>query len=163
MRVVASQFGKKNMSFMEESSEETKKRVLLVASKDLDININNELLQEQLFKGYLVELEHGSYHKDWRANITKDDIRLTLQIAWAHIREIPNYYDWLEEMEQNAQDYFVNLDEDEANDAPHLALAIHIDAHSNDPSRPGAGAKMRGAGAKMRGEADKPDKFADNL
>lgn len=63
-----------------------------------------EELQKQLKKGTDVEKEH----KDLFDSI-KDDIEMSpeefyKQIAIAHIKEIPNYYDLLQEMEDSAKE-----------------------------------------------------------
>lgn len=51
-------------------------------------------------RGMEVELEHGS--RDPRTNVTDDDPILTGKIALAHLRELPDYYERLEEMERQA-------------------------------------------------------------
>ncbi|HXI65919.1 MAG TPA: DUF6064 family protein [Gemmatimonadales bacterium] len=55
---------------------------------------------EQFRRGLEVELEHGS--RDPETNVTNDDPYLTAKIAWAHLREIPDYYARLEVMEAAA-------------------------------------------------------------
>lgn len=52
-------------------------------------------------KGLEVEMEHGRKHSD--TNITDDNKYLTGKIAWAHLREISDYYTRLEMMEKTAQ------------------------------------------------------------
>ena len=59
---------------------------------------------EQFRMGLNVELEHGA--RDPQTNVTNDDIMLTGKIAWAHLREFPDYYDRLEQMEEEAQAYW---------------------------------------------------------
>jgi len=56
--------------------------------------------QEEFRKGLAVELEHGSVFAG--TNVTDDDETLTGKIAWAHLREIPDYYTRLLKMEQEA-------------------------------------------------------------
>ena len=56
---------------------------------------------EQFRKGLVVELEHGSLWGD-ETNVTKDDPHFTGRIAWAHLKEIPDYYTRLEKMESEA-------------------------------------------------------------
>lgn len=51
-----------------------------------------------------VELEHGSV--DPRTNVTNNDLLMTAKIALAHIIEIPDYYQRLKIMEQEAEDYW---------------------------------------------------------
>ncbi|OFW61007.1 MAG: hypothetical protein A2133_04325 [Actinobacteria bacterium RBG_16_64_13] len=59
---------------------------------------------EQFRLGMEVELEHGLH--DPETNVTGDDLTLTGKIAWAHLKEFPDYYDRLEEMEQAAEAYW---------------------------------------------------------
>ncbi len=51
--------------------------------------------------GLSVELEHGSYFSE-DTNVTKDDHYFTGKIAWAHFKEIPDYYTRLAKMESEA-------------------------------------------------------------
>lgn len=53
---------------------------------------------EQFTRGMNVELEHGK--RDPQTNVTNDDLMLTGKIAWAHLKEIDDYYDRLEKMEK---------------------------------------------------------------
>lgn len=55
---------------------------------------------EEFHKGLAIELEHGSH--DPETNVTNSDPLLTGKIAWAHLKEIPDYYTRLEEMESEA-------------------------------------------------------------
>ena len=59
---------------------------------------------EQFRKGVEVEFEHGS--SDPQTNVTNDDPMLTGKIAWAHLKEIPDYYDRLKEMEAEGEAYW---------------------------------------------------------
>jgi hypothetical protein len=59
---------------------------------------------EQFRKGLHVELEHGMV--DPETNVTGDDPLLTAKIAWAHLKEIPDYYDRLDAMEVEAEAYW---------------------------------------------------------
>lgn len=52
---------------------------------------------EQFRLGLAVELEHGA--RDPETNVTGDDIAATGKIAWAHLKELPDYYTRLAEME----------------------------------------------------------------
>jgi hypothetical protein len=61
--------------------------------KDFDI--------DQFRRGMDVELEHGK--QDSSTNVTNDDLVITGKIAWAHLKEIPDYYDHLEKMEKDAE------------------------------------------------------------
>lgn len=65
------------------------------------IGINfSEYSLEEFRKGLAVELEHGSVYTE--TNVTNDDETLTGKIAWAHLKEIPDYYTRLLKMEQEA-------------------------------------------------------------
>jgi len=55
---------------------------------------------EQFRKGLTIELEHGVNDPD--TNVTNDDLSITGKIAWAHLKEIPDYYTRLEKMEREA-------------------------------------------------------------
>lgn len=68
----------------------------------LAVDLADEGIELEAFrKGMEVELEHGS--RDPRTNVTDDDPILTGKIALAHLRELPDYYDRLEEMERRAE------------------------------------------------------------
>ena len=56
---------------------------------------------EQFRMGLAVELEHGS--QDPATDVTNDDETITGKIALAHLREIPDYYTRLAEMEADAE------------------------------------------------------------
>jgi len=56
---------------------------------------------EQFRRGLEVELEHGS--RDPETDVTKDDLILTGKIAWAHLKEIRDYYTRLDQLEAEAQ------------------------------------------------------------
>ena len=55
---------------------------------------------EEFRRGLEVELEHGA--RDPETNVTNDDTILTGKIAWAHLKEIPDYYTRLDRMEAEA-------------------------------------------------------------
>ncbi len=59
---------------------------------------------DQFRKGMDVELEHGS--RDSLTNVTNGDPLITGKIALAHLNEFPDYYDRLEKMEKEAEDYW---------------------------------------------------------
>jgi len=61
----------------------------------------NEIKLSEFEMGYKVELEHGT--KDTETNVTEDDPELTAKIAWAHLKELPNYYTLLAEMEEKGK------------------------------------------------------------
>ena len=56
---------------------------------------------EQFRRGMDVELEHGLH--DLLTNVTGDDPLVTGKIALAHLREFPDYYTRLEQMEEQAK------------------------------------------------------------
>lgn len=62
-------------------------------------------LREQLIKGYIVELEHGS-KIDERLNVTQNKTDATIKIALAHLVEAPDYYTRLELMEKAGDEYW---------------------------------------------------------
>mgnify|MGYP000943482866 CR=1 FL=1 len=61
---------------------------------------------EQFRMGMDVELEHGI--RDPHTNVTNDDHLTTAKIALAHLNEFPDYYTRLEEMEEEAKEYWKN-------------------------------------------------------
>ena len=61
---------------------------------------------EQFRRGLEVELEHGAI--DSETNVTGDDLVLTGKIAWAHLKEIRDYYTRLDKMEKEAEEQFKN-------------------------------------------------------
>ena len=56
---------------------------------------------EQFRAGMRVELEHG--RRDPITDVTHDDPIITGKIAWAHLREMPDYYERLDAMEREAE------------------------------------------------------------
>lgn len=56
---------------------------------------------EQFKSGLEVELEHGAH--DPETDVTHDDPLLTGKIAWAHLKELPDYYTRLAIMEGEAE------------------------------------------------------------
>ncbi len=59
---------------------------------------------EQFRRGLEVELEHGS--RDPETNVTNSDPLLTGKIAWAHLKEFPDYYTRLDQLEKEADQYW---------------------------------------------------------
>ncbi len=55
---------------------------------------------EQFRRGLEVELEHGA--RDPETDVTQDDLVLTGKIAWAHLKEIRDYYTRLDRLEAEA-------------------------------------------------------------
>jgi hypothetical protein len=56
---------------------------------------------EQFRMGLSVELEHGSH--DPETDVIHDDPLLAGKIAWAHLKEISDYYTRLQKMESEAE------------------------------------------------------------
>ncbi len=61
---------------------------------------------EQFRRGLEVELEHGA--RDPQTNVTNDDLILTGKIAWAHLKEFPDYYTRLGKLEAEADAYWAS-------------------------------------------------------
>jgi hypothetical protein len=59
---------------------------------------------EEFRRGLEVELEHGAI--DSETNVTGDDLAITGKIAWAHLKEIRDYYTRLDRMEAEAAEQF---------------------------------------------------------
>ena len=55
---------------------------------------------DQFRRGLEVELEHGA--RDPQTNVTNNDMDLTGKIAWAHLKEFPDYYTRLDRLETEA-------------------------------------------------------------
>lgn len=62
---------------------------------------------EQFKQGLHVELEHGAH--DGQTNVTNDDLIVTGKIAWAHLKEFPDYYTRLKKMEDEADAYWKDV------------------------------------------------------
>jgi len=58
----------------------------------------------QFRRGLEVELEHGAH--DPQTNVTNDDPLMTGKIAWAHLKEIRDYYTRLDKLEADAETYW---------------------------------------------------------
>lgn len=72
------------------------------AALELGIDFSREGFElEDLRMGMDVELEHG--RRDPETNVTGDDPVMTAKIALAHLHEMPDYYERLEEMEAAAE------------------------------------------------------------
>jgi len=59
---------------------------------------------DQFRRGMDIELEHGTI--DPVTNVTNDDHLMTGKIALAHLNEFPDYYDRLEDMEKEAEEFW---------------------------------------------------------
>ena len=60
----------------------------------------------QFQRGIEVEFEHGAH--DPETNVTNDDVVLTGKIAWAHLKEFPDYYTRLAQLEAEADAYWAS-------------------------------------------------------
>jgi len=61
---------------------------------------------EQFRQGLEVEFEHGA--RDPETDVTGDDLTLTGKIAWAHLKEFPDYYTRLNKLEAEADRYWAS-------------------------------------------------------
>ena len=59
---------------------------------------------EEFQAGLAVELEHGAH--DPETNVTNDDELLTGKIALAHLKEYPDYYTRLAQLEKDAEGFW---------------------------------------------------------
>ncbi|MDD2778417.1 MAG: hypothetical protein PHI16_05980, partial [Methanocellales archaeon] len=59
---------------------------------------------EQFRRGMDVELEHGLVNP--KTNVTNDDPMMTGKIALAHLNEFSDYYTRLDELEEEADEYW---------------------------------------------------------
>lgn len=74
----------------------------LSAAQELGLDFSQEAFDlEELRRGMDVELEHG--RRDPATDVTEDDPVVTAKIALAHLREMPDYYERLDEMEAAAE------------------------------------------------------------
>lgn len=98
----------------EEARDLPKSTVLRVARErgcklDYSDRRVTSFLEDAVYQGYLVELEHGTmWGEDSPANVTNNDTSMTVGIAWAHILEDPVYYTRLENMEIRSE-HFLDL------------------------------------------------------
>ena len=58
----------------------------------------------EFHNGLAVELEHGAH--DPETDVTGDNMLLTGKIAWAHLKQFPDYYSRLEQLESEADAYW---------------------------------------------------------
>lgn len=81
----------------------TKKEFTLEEARKIGDTIGMDFSKynlEEFRMGLTVELEHGLH--DPETNVTNNDELLTGKIAWAHLKEIPDYYTRLLKMEREA-------------------------------------------------------------
>lgn len=82
----------------------TKEDALIIA-KALKIDFDKEKFDlDEFTVGVNVELEHGS--KYFESNVTKNDPIVTGKIALAHLKEFPDYYTRLKQLEEEAKKYW---------------------------------------------------------
>jgi len=84
-----------------------KKRVSLEEAKRIGEKLGirwDKFDLDQFKRGMDVELEHGL--QDPATNVTNDDLVTTGKIALAHLNEFPDYYDRLEQMEEEAEKFW---------------------------------------------------------
>lgn len=75
----------------------------------VELGINwKEVSVNEFTTGLNVELEHGTRYPE--TNVTNDDLKLTGKIAWAHLKEFPDYYTRLEKLEKEAEYYWKDKD-----------------------------------------------------
>lgn len=81
------------------------KQITLEEARSIGTNLGIDWTKvdlEQFQRGLEVELEHGTH--DLETDVTGNDLLLTGKIAWAHLKEIPDYYTRLDKMESEAMD-----------------------------------------------------------
>lgn len=111
-------------------------KVINDAAESLGIDLSKYNM-DQIVMGMDVELEHGTKNADKNLNVTDDDPIKTLQIALAHLEEVPDYYTklkkYVETVEErykvNGFDNFFSLSED----------GESVDVHATLDSVPGIG------------------------
>ncbi len=90
------------MAYKEFTNEEAKK---IGSSIGIDWSRVNA---EEFRQGLSVELEHGD--QDPETNVINNDYKLAGKIAWAHLKEIRDYYTRLNKMETEAETYWAKKD-----------------------------------------------------
>ncbi len=87
----------------------SKRRISAEEARNLGSTLGIDWTQvdlEQFRRGLEVELEHGA--RDPETNVTNDDPTLTGKIAWAHLKEFPDYYTRLDKLEAEADAYWAS-------------------------------------------------------
>ena len=88
---------------------ENKRRIGAEEAQQLGVTLGidwKKIDLEQFRRGLEVELEHGA--RDPETNVTNDDFTLTGKIAWAHLKEFPDYYTRLDKLEAEADAYWAS-------------------------------------------------------
>jgi len=83
--------------------------VTLKQAKDMAkyFNIDHDVVPLRIWrKAMNIEMEHGKIDKE--TNVTNDDLEKTAKIALAHLKEYPNYYVKLIQMENRLNKYWTN-------------------------------------------------------
>lgn len=71
------------------------------------IGIDFQKFDSEEFRiGLAVELEHGSH--DPETDVIGDDVYKSGKIAWAHLKELPDYYTRLQKMEKEGEAYWAS-------------------------------------------------------
>jgi hypothetical protein len=86
-----------------------KRRITVEEAKQVGVDLGLDWAKvdlEQFRRGLQVELEHGA--RDPETNVTNDDLTLTGKIAWAHLKEFPDYYTRLDTLEAEADAYWAS-------------------------------------------------------
>jgi Protein of unknown function (DUF5661) len=79
----------------------TEKQARVVAV-EIGLDLDTAAFDVEAFRrGMQVEFEHGTH--DPETNVTDDDPKITGKIAWAHLKEFPDYYVRLDKMELEAE------------------------------------------------------------
>lgn len=77
----------------------------IIIANELGIDFETEKFTlEEFLAGINVELEHGSKYSE--TNISKNDPIITGKIAYAHLKEFPDYYERLKKLEEEATAYW---------------------------------------------------------
>ena len=91
-------------SEIEAAQRETSGQIGLEEARNIGNSLGidwNEIDIDQFKRGLEVELEHGA--TDLETDVTKNNPEETGRIAWAHLKEIPDYYSRLDRMEEEAK------------------------------------------------------------
>lgn len=86
-----------------------KRRITIDEARQVGVDLGldwSKIDLEQFRRGLEIELEHGA--RDPETDVTGDDLVLTGKIAWAHIKEFPDYYTRLEKLEAEADAYWAS-------------------------------------------------------
>ena len=81
-----------------------KKKITLNEAREIGASLGidwSKVDVDEFRRGLEIEFEHGAH--DPETNVTNDDPLLTGKIAWAHLKEIADYYTRLDRMEAEAE------------------------------------------------------------